>query len=777
MPLFPPLTDTLRWDDLVRQGRSQLPLNAPGWTDQNISDPGIAVLELLSWLVEADGFRSGAVTDRERRLLLALAGFTARSPQPATCLVTAAPTVPGIDVLPRGLVLEGSRGASRVPLTLRADLAISGAVVAVVATTTPDADADEYRSGCVDLTRDRAAGRPFRPLGSDPGPGCALLIGLQVPPGGVQGDVLDLFAVADHGLSSPEADSTDAHHSAVTVWEWWDGAHWRAFTPDVEAGDSAEPVAPESVRDSTAALTRTGRIRLGVPAGLVMTVLGDQTAGELAGRSCAWLRGRLATGRHDAAPILSSLHVDSAIAIAAQRYSSMFVIPPGAAVAGLPTPATVPGTLPRAALSLVISAGGDVTAVRFDPPETGGAPASTPVVDVVRWVPPAPGIPGRLVADLAVLGVATGVPDESFRLPGPWCAEPPALWVTEPTGDPTVVRQVADLAVAGPGDVAAVLDPDGVTVRFGDGRNGRTLTPGATVLVAGRQTVAGGLGEIRPPMPLSVPPTDRTSALAGPGADAVEVTLLEGLDSGRPADDTSQVAARAESQLWIHDVITAAVQRAGGTSLDDLELSAVRGLGIPERAVTGPDLERIALATPGTTLWRARALPEADPRLPSLRADGCVTLVILPSLPVARPEPTAGLRSRVRARIEATRTLGTRVFVTGPDYELIGVSAELVLVRGVAAVTTTAAAERAIRTFLHPVTGGPEGRGWPFGRAVHRAEVLQLLDEIPGVDHVNGLALSCEPHSGDCGDVRIGRTQLVLAGAVRLTTNELENGS
>ena len=77
----------------------------------------------------------------------------------------------------------------------------------------------------------------------------------------------------------------------------------------------------------------------------------------------------------------------------------------------------------------------------------------------------------------------------------------------------------------------------------------------------------------------------------------------------------------------------------------------------------------------------------------------------------------------------------------------------------------------------NPVTGGPSGRGWPFGRAVHRSEVLQLLDQVAGVDHVDGLVLSCEPHPGSCGDITIGRTQLALAGSIRLTTRPAGSGS
>jgi hypothetical protein len=43
-----PNLDDRRWIDLVEEGRSLLPFYAPQWTDHNIHDPGITLLELFS---------------------------------------------------------------------------------------------------------------------------------------------------------------------------------------------------------------------------------------------------------------------------------------------------------------------------------------------------------------------------------------------------------------------------------------------------------------------------------------------------------------------------------------------------------------------------------------------------------------------------------------------------------------------------------------------------------------------------------------------------------
>ncbi|MFE9775585.1 baseplate J/gp47 family protein [Streptomyces sp. NPDC005931] len=664
MPLSLPPIDTLRWADLVRSGRAQLPLVAPGWTDQNPSDPGIALLELLAWLVEADGYRADTVTDRERRLLLALTGHTPAPARPATCLLGFTPGPDGGPLrVPAGLVLIGRRDDATVPLTLPDDVAVVGATVTALASTGPD--------GTVDLTDQAAAGLPVAPFGPAPAPGCAFLIGLAPPDAAAlpEGTVLDLWAVTEPGPHAPETPAPPGpHHSARTEWEVWDGAAW---TP-----------AREHPHDDTAALTRTGRIRLTLPVAAPRTA---PPGTQLTGHDRSWLRCRLTAGRHDTAPVLTGLHADAGAAVAAQPFDT-------------------------------------------------------------------------------VLGTGTGVPDEEFTLPGPACGPPPTVAYVDSDGTRHPVRLVPDQATAAPGEPAAHLADDAVTLRFGDGRTGRLLPAGAHVTAAGTWTTPAGTGDLRPPLTVGVPPDD-DRAPAGLGAE-----LLTGLAPGSPAEGTDETAARAERRMWVHDRLTDTLRRAGATTLDDLPLEIVRGLGVPERAVTAADLERLALATPGTALRRARVLPETDPRLPGLVADGCVTVVVVPHLPPERPEPSQGLLARVGAHLEAARTLGTRIFVTGPRYVTVTVTARLVALPGAAPPDVVRTASAALRRFLHPVTGGPSGRGWPFGRAVRRTELLQLLDDVPGVDHVEDLTLAREGGTGDCRDLTLCPFQLVLAGTLTLTT-------
>jgi hypothetical protein len=72
MPL--PLTnlDDRSYADLVAEAKSLIPGLAPAWTDQNPTDPGIALIELLAWLTEMAIYRVNQVPDANERTFLKL---------------------------------------------------------------------------------------------------------------------------------------------------------------------------------------------------------------------------------------------------------------------------------------------------------------------------------------------------------------------------------------------------------------------------------------------------------------------------------------------------------------------------------------------------------------------------------------------------------------------------------------------------------------------------------------------------------------------------------
>ena len=83
MPVKPLNLDDRTFADLFAEVRSLIPRHAPGWTDHNVSDPGIMVLELFAWLTEAMLYRINRVSDASRVRILELLGATFRPAQPS----------------------------------------------------------------------------------------------------------------------------------------------------------------------------------------------------------------------------------------------------------------------------------------------------------------------------------------------------------------------------------------------------------------------------------------------------------------------------------------------------------------------------------------------------------------------------------------------------------------------------------------------------------------------------------------------------------------------
>jgi hypothetical protein len=217
----------------------------------------------------------------------------------------------------------------------------------------------------------------------------------------------------------------------------------------------------------------------------------------------------------------------------------------------------------------------------------------------------------------------------------------------------------------------------------------------------------------------------------------------------------------------------AAWQRRQAMSLDDVIRETVLELRERYRAVTAEDFERLALeAWPLSEearalgdqgqVRRARCVPQrdllADPQ-GATAASGHVSLVIVPDLPdAAQPQPADTLREQLQRWLDARRLLGTRTHIVGPAYVPVTIAATIFLRDDYAPTklreeqsfwrnadivnTVRAAAIDALQRHFHPLTGGADGQGWPFGRDVYRSEVYQLLDRLPGVDYVENVTLS-----------------------------------
>ncbi len=158
------------------------------------------------------------------------------------------------------------------------------------------------------------------------------------------------------------------------------------------------------------------------------------------------------------------------------------------------------------------------------------------------------------------------------------------------------------------------------------------------------------------------------------------------------------------------------------------------------RAVTVEDFEWLAKQA-SRKVVKVRCLPNTNNR--KQIEIGRVTVIIVPDSPEAQPFPSLELRRKVQRYLEAhcanTLTSAKHVYVVGPSYQEIGVSVDLFVTSIDVASETEREARKKLRAFFHPLTGGPEKKGWNFGRDVAVSDIYVLLEDIEGIDHVKNL--------------------------------------
>ena len=339
-----------------------------------------------------------------------------------------------------------------------------------------------------------------------------------------------------------------------------------------------------------------------------------------------------------------------------------------------------------------------------------------------------------------------------------WTMEPDWAWQARRGTDWTKRpwRRVADLRFCNRLTPGFTFDVDENRVRFGDGEVGRVPPPGAVIVASYRWSagetgnVAGGrawarLADVELPRPGRVPAAPR-------------VRFRNPLPAvGRPPEDTSACLARLRNEFAATERL---VELAGAAeTLDGVNLT---GVPPPPAAVNLLDFECLARTVPGTHVARARAWSGVDPRTPDLVVPGAVTVVVVPTLPAARPEPTPGLLRAVAAHLEARRSIGCRVNVIGPEYRKVRVRATVHTSPRTARGVRDSAAKK-LADLLHPLTGGTDRGGWPFGRGVHPGELLRALADVKGVAFVTGLRLAAGDEPFGEAPVALGPRALVDA--------------
>src|SRR5215212_9323742 len=83
MPLPAPKLDDRTFQDLVDEAKRRIPRYCPEWTDHNVSDPGVTLIELFAYMVDLLLYRVNRVPERNYIKWLELLGIELQPPRPA----------------------------------------------------------------------------------------------------------------------------------------------------------------------------------------------------------------------------------------------------------------------------------------------------------------------------------------------------------------------------------------------------------------------------------------------------------------------------------------------------------------------------------------------------------------------------------------------------------------------------------------------------------------------------------------------------------------------
>ena len=243
---------------------------------------------------------------------------------------------------------------------------------------------------------------------------------------------------------------------------------------------------------------------------------------------------------------------------------------------------------------------------------------------------------------------------------------------------------------------------------------------------------------------LATPRADQLGRVRGVVVDAVVADYVSGAPD--PADDPTPATALPVGAIkgaltpvaGVKKVTNLASERGRGPE-GDAEYGARASALVRHRrrAVTPWDYEQLVRV--GVPEVRAlRCLPHTDRS--GGRAPGSVALVVVPDRPDERaPVPSVGLAERVVEVLAPAAPVGPSISVLCPLYAPVTVEAEILLGRGVAALSGLESITASLESALHPAGSSSGPVAW--GRTLYASWLVSLLEGHPDVDAVTRFLL------------------------------------
>lgn len=336
--------------------------------------------------------------------------------------------------------------------------------------------------------------------------------------------------------------------------------------------------------------------------------------------------------------------------------------------------------------------------------------------------------------DEEVLGSSTGLPDQRFYLSNVPVLDVKVM-VDEGQGFEEW-KEVGDFTLSSPADKHYILNRGTGEVLFGDGIKGKVPALGKDNIKAAPYRYGGG------------------------SRGNVGAYTIDQLRS---------------SHVYIDSCLNKEAAKGGGDE-ETVEQAIERGpteqLKTRNRAVTNEDFETLTLES-STGIARARTLPLFDPAKPDEETPGVVSIVAMPR---GGGTLSTALRDAIREYLDTRRLVTAQLYVIDPEYITVNIEATVSKTEEANTSVLEDKVKEVIEEFLNPEYGGDaqkavdyvegisleRGSGREFGRDVYLSELYELMERIPGVDHVEAI-------SAPASNLVIEKNQLPLVGTVSIT--------
>lgn len=264
MPLPTPNLDDRRFQDIVDDARRAIPRYCPEWTDHNIHDPGITLIELFSHMVETMLFRLNRVPEKSYITFMDLMGVRLQEAAAARTDLTFWLTAPAVEpiTIPAGTEVATTQtaAAEAVSFSTDLDLVIRKPELRLCFTSPDERSFADWSSTLA------IAGVPFPAFADPPVPGNAFYLGFA-------NDLSGHLVAIDFDIREVTGTGIDPTDPPLS---------WEALCK-VRGGSTAW-VEAEVEYEQTAGLNQAGQVAVHLPPRLVIH--------SIEGQEAYWLRCR-----------------------------------------------------------------------------------------------------------------------------------------------------------------------------------------------------------------------------------------------------------------------------------------------------------------------------------------------------------------------------------------------------------------------------------------------------------------------------------------------------